>query len=116
MTMMNERRNAVRFLPTLLMGLLLLFASTASAERAMVGDVNVAAGTVVVGDQTYRVQAGSRLYDEANKLIRLIDLNRIVIETYSDDNLVLMGDVESRRAADDKLDLIELHIETEEDE
>lgn len=93
----------------------LLFAGSAFAQsRDMVGDISIAENTVVVGDQTYRVQAGSRIYDERDGLIRLSDLNRIAAETYSDDNMVLMGTVESRKSSDGKLDLIELRVDPEE--
>jgi hypothetical protein len=94
----------------------LLCAAPATAGTDMVGDIDVSDGTVEVGDETYRIQPGSRIYDERRRLIRLIDLNRIVIETYAEDGLVLMGEVEARRAVDGRLDLIELRVETEEDE
>ena len=82
----------------------------------MVGDIDLSDATVIVGDETYHVQPGSRIFDEGNRLIRLLDLNRIAIDTYTVDGLVLMGVVEARRAPDGRLELIELRVTTEEED
>ena len=95
---------------------LLLAAPPAIAGSDMVGDIEIIEGTVQVGDQTYRVQSTSRIYDERNRLIQLAELSRLADATYSQDGLVLMGDVAGRLAADGRLDLVELHVDVEEDE
>ncbi|GEM_PF-6085112 len=91
-------------------------ASSAGNAPEYIGEVDVGGSQIQIGPDWYRVIAGTRIYDESDRLITLRDTMRISVEINAMDALDLIGRFESRRASDGQLDLIELHLDTEEDE